>query len=292
VIIDGIDEGRSKTNEKAFEAFLDDIVRLCAGSEGTSFVLLGRTQILEDCWLYLEDKGVSTGLVNISPFDLDGAREYIDAFTDGQTSSHAAEYIEVRDGILNGLGAAFGDSATGTDEAFLSFIGYPPVLDAIATLLREEQNYHRIKGELQDTDLNDVEIKLLHRIVSYILRREKEQKVIPNIVSPLVADMPQKDREAIAAQVFAAEEQCVRLVSYCLGKPLTLMEIKEPLINEKYEAQLLSWLPEHPFIAGRLFRSVVFEAVAIATLIASGTSLDVQLGIEYASSHKYNYHLV
>jgi hypothetical protein len=79
VIIDGIDEGRSKTNEKAFEAFLDDVVRLCVGSEGTSFVLLGRTQILEDCWLYLMDKGVSTGLVNISPFDLDGAREYIDA---------------------------------------------------------------------------------------------------------------------------------------------------------------------------------------------------------------------
>ena len=137
-----------------------------------------------------------------------------------------------------------------------------------------------------------MEIKLLHRIVSYILRREKEQKVIPNIVSPFVADMPQKDRGAIAAQVFAAEEQCVRLVSYCLGKPLTLAEIKEPLINEKYEAQLLSWLPEHPFITGRLFRNVVFEAVAIATLIASGTSLDVQLAIEYASSHKYNYHLV
>lgn len=292
VVIDGVDEGRSKTTEKAFEAFLDDIVRLSSGSEGTSFVLLGRTQILEDCWLYLMEKGTPTGLISISPFDLDRAREYIDAFTGGRTSSHAAEYDDVRDGILNRLGAAFSDGVSRTDEGFLSFIGYPPVLDAIATLLREEQNYHRIKGELQDAELNDVEIKLLYRIVSYILRREREQKVVPNIVSPLIADMPQKRREAITNHVFGAEAQCLRLVSYCLGKPVVLSEIEEPLVNEKYEAQLASWLPEHPFIAGHQFRSVVFEAVAIATLIAGGNAPDVQLAIEYAASHKYNYHLV
>ena len=44
VIVDGIDEGRSKTTEKAFEAFLDDIARLCRNAPATSFVLLGRTQ--------------------------------------------------------------------------------------------------------------------------------------------------------------------------------------------------------------------------------------------------------
>lgn len=79
-IIDGIDEGRSKTTEKAFEAFLDDVVRLCKNSATTSFVLLGRTQALEDCWLYLESKGVSTGLVTILPFDVDGAKDYLDTF--------------------------------------------------------------------------------------------------------------------------------------------------------------------------------------------------------------------
>jgi hypothetical protein len=44
VIIDGIDEGRSKTSEKAFEAFLDDVSRLCKDASTTSFVLLGRTR--------------------------------------------------------------------------------------------------------------------------------------------------------------------------------------------------------------------------------------------------------
>lgn len=61
VVIDGIDEGRSKTTEKGFEAFLDDVARLCQGSSSTSFVLLGRTQTLEESWLYLTEKGISTG---------------------------------------------------------------------------------------------------------------------------------------------------------------------------------------------------------------------------------------
>ena len=81
VIIDGIDEARSKTTDKAFEAFLDDVARLCSGATATSFVLLGRTQILEECWDYLTTKGTSVGLVTIDPFDLDSARKYIDVFT-------------------------------------------------------------------------------------------------------------------------------------------------------------------------------------------------------------------
>ena len=70
VIIDGIDEGRSKTTEQAFQAFLDDIARLCTDASSPSFILLGRTQILEECWLYLTEKHISTGLLTIDPFDL------------------------------------------------------------------------------------------------------------------------------------------------------------------------------------------------------------------------------
>jgi hypothetical protein len=289
VIIDGIDEGRSKTTERAFEAFLDDIVHLCKCPANTSFVMLGRTQILEDCWIYLTEKGLSTGLITILPFGADSAREYIDAFTGGLESPHAMEYEKVRDSILDMLGAAFGDAA---NEDFLSFIGYPPVLDAIVTLLSEEPNYHRLQKEMQSSDTNDVEIKLLNRIAQYILRREKELKVVPNIVKPLIADMPEPNKEGIIAGVFEADEQYMRLISYCLDRPLTLEVISEQPVNEKYEEQLLSWLPEHPFISGHQFRNAVFESVALATLIASRDPCGVQLILEYVASHKYNYHLI
>jgi hypothetical protein len=104
-------------------------------------------------------------------------------------SSYAPQYSRVRDSVLGMLGAAFDDSAGAADDAFLSFIGYPPVLDAIVTLLKADPNFHRIEKELEDRDSNDVEINLLHRIASYILRREKEQKVVPNIVASLITDI-------------------------------------------------------------------------------------------------------
>ena len=292
VIIDGIDEGRSKTTEKAFEAFLDDIVRLCKCAANTSFVLLGRTQILEDCWIYLTEKQISTGLITILPFVADSARKYIDEFTEALEGPYADKYKEVRDSILNMLAAAFGNETKEANEDFLSFIGYPPVLDAIVTLLIKERNYHRLQGEIESSDTNDVEIKLLSRIAKYILRREKEEKVVPNIVKPLVADMPESEAEAIVTRVYETEEQCKRLVSHCLDKTLTLELISNHSINKKYEDQLLSWLPEHPFISGRQFRNAVFESVALATLIGTGDPESVQLVLDYVGSHKYSYHLI
>lgn len=291
VIIDGIDEGRSKTTERAFEAFLDDIARLCKNASSTTFVLLGRTQILEDCWLYLTEKRIATGLITLSPFDLDGARRYIDDFTNALASSYAAEYRDVRDLILNKLSAAFRDSPE-RDQSFLSFVGYPPVLDAIVTLLLEEKNYHRLSGDLHGSEVKDVEIELLYRIASYVLDREKDQKVVPNILLPLLAGMPAKDIDEITKRVFGKEEQCLRLVSHGLGRQLTLGRIGEPLIDEKYEAQLVSFLPEHPFIGGRQFRNAIFEAVALSTLILSPSADAVSLALEYADGHKYNYHTV
>src|SRR5260370_31071377 len=82
VIIDGIDEGRSKVNEPAFNAFLEDLIKLSAGSAQTSFVLLGRTQALLDCWVYLQERGLSVGLASIDPFSREQAIRYINTFAD------------------------------------------------------------------------------------------------------------------------------------------------------------------------------------------------------------------
>lgn len=294
LIIDGIDEGRSKTTGKAFEAFLDDIARLCKDAANVSFVLLGRTQVLEDCWVYLTDQGVETGLVMIRPFDIEQARNYIDVSINGLGSAHATEYADVRDMILQRLGAAFTDGAAEGSQSFLSFIGYPPVLDAVVTLLQQEQNYHRLQGELRGGDADGVEVSLLYRIASYILQREKDEKVVPNILSELINDMPRNDQREITASVYGAKEQCIRLVAHSLGRWVDLCPTGKATIDSKYEDRLRSFLPEHPFVnsPGRQFRNAVFEAVALSTLILSADDRATGLVLEYIDSHKDNYHLL
>lgn len=292
VIIDGVDEGRSKTTEKAFYAFLDDVIRLSSPGSNTTFVLLGRTQTLEECWLYLTDKGAATGLIAIEPFGLEAARKYIDEFTGAAKSAFSSQYLEVRDHILSTLAAAFSVESTAKANKFASFIGYPPVLDAIVTLLRKEPNYHRIRSRLGGAAPGDIEVELLYRITECIAEREKQQKVNPNVLELLIADLPDHDRDTILGGVFGLEAQCMRLVAYCLKKQIRLEEIQEPLINDRYEEQIAPWLLEHPFISGRAFRNVVFEGAALAVLVSSDKPLAVQLGLEYLNSHKYNYHFV
>lgn len=291
IIIDGVDEGRSKTNEKAFEAFLDDVARLCNAEAGTVFVMLGRTQILDDCWVYLSGKGVSTALITISPFTLEEARNYIDTFTPGAGSSGSL-YCAARDAILEKLGKAFAGAAGKDTSGFLSFIGYPPVLDAIVTLLDEERNYHKLLGDLGTPEAQNVEISLLSRIAQYILRRERDEKVIPNILQPLLEDAPDALKKRALAGAFSPEEQCVRVVAHCLDRSVALSSLGEPVLDEQYEAQLATFLPDHPFVAGRKFRNAVFEALALATLMTSTNNEYLRLAADYSSSHKHSYYLV
>lgn len=126
IIIDGIDEGRTKTTEEAFEAFLDNLVNLCRQSDCPVFVILGRTVILDDCWMYLTDAKVDTALVTIEPFSVDAAKQYIDAFAQAEKSNYADEYRNTRDKIIDKLGAAFTTNNATDSSEFFSFMGYPP----------------------------------------------------------------------------------------------------------------------------------------------------------------------
>ena len=184
------------------------------------------------------------------------------------------------------LGAAFAHRTDDHNASLLSFIGYPPVLDAIAALLSEEHNYYRLNSELEAKDLNDVEIGLIYWIISYILKRERDEKVIPNIVKSLVSGLPQQKQRSIHDSVFSFKEQCLRLVSHCLDVPVRVDAIGEPVLDEEYETRLAECIPDHPFLARREFRSAIFEAAALATLLASNDEECVQVALTYAASHK------
>jgi len=188
IIIDGIDEARSKTTEQGFEAFLDDLIERSKGSASTAIVILGRSQVLLSTWCYLVDKGADVGMVQIDPFDLDQAKSYIDSYAIEGDTGQQENYEQARDSVLTRLSAAFQPTAATAENTFLSFIGYPPVLDAIATLLRTERNYHRIQQALSDGTGGQLEINLLIRISYYLLDREHNEKAVPNFIDPIVAD--------------------------------------------------------------------------------------------------------
>ncbi len=291
IIIDGIDEGRSKTTEQGFEAFLDDLIERAKGAQATSIVVFGRSQVLINTWLYLDDKGADVGLVQIDPFNLEQAKHYIDAYVPEKSSGQQAMYEQARDGVLNKLGSAFASSSP-TDDAFLSFIGYPPVLDAIATLLRTEQNYHKISQALVDGADGNLEIGLLIRISNYLLNRERVEKAQPNFIEKIAGQADAALANVLRETLYDADEQCARILARALGRPFPKQTIADNALNEQYETALETWCPEHPFLDESRIRNAVFEAVAVARCAMSDVDEYQTLAFDYSSATRPTYHLL
>ena len=243
---------------------------------------------MEDCWLYLAAKGATAGLASLDPFTLDKAREYIDAFANPPRAGQMQSYIQSRDLILSKLSDAFSQEG----DRFLSFVGYPPVLDAVATLLDGEKNYHKLSTEVGGGTGKEIEKNLLWKITGYIMERERAEKVVPQLVEPIASELKEEDRAAATSSAYSTEEQCVRLVAHCLGEPVNLRVFPQPVLNAKYEDGLSMLLDQHPFVAAGSFRNAVFEAASIAVLIASAKPPYVEMVDRYVLGRKRNYHIV
>ena len=215
LIVDGIDEGRSKTTEQAFEAFLDDVSRRCSpGANNTVVVMLGRSQALEDCWVYLSEKGLSVGMITIMPFSEDQAVTYIDECSNGPTDTPF--YEKARDVALGNLARAFRPAPTDEAASFLSFMGYPPVLDAVVRVLRQRwEPLPNAPSARQGRSWQRCASKpRCYSILPLILwNDEREHKIVPNILAPVLADRPRRSCESIALEnTFSFVEQSARLI--------------------------------------------------------------------------------
>ena len=292
IIIDGIDEGRSKTKEEGFEAFLDDLIERSRGSPATAIVIFGRGQVLISTWCYLVDKGADVGLVSVDPFDLDQAKEYIDAHVPNRDLNQQQNYEKARDSVLDKLGAAFSSHLTAEENAFLSFIGYPPVLDAISTLLREERNYHKIQHNLKEDAAESLETKLLLRICDYLMFRDHDTKALPNFINSIAADADAPTGADLRRRLYNIEEQSARVLSRALNRPFPCNLIADIALNERYETAVASWCPDHPFLDSNRLRNPVFAAAAIARCILSDVVEYRELAIDYTQAFRPTYHLL
>ena len=292
IIIDGIDEGRSKTTEEGFEAFLDDLIERSQGAPNTVIVVFGRGQVLLSTWFYLAEKNADVGMIQIDPFNLEKAKQYIDAHAQPKNSGQQQNYEKARDNLLEKLGAAFSPVAVVPENSFLSFIGYPPVLEAISTLLQQEQNYHRIQQALDEPTGGELEIDLLIRISDYLLDRDHDEKALPNFIESIAAEVGGTLGQALRSKLFDRDEQCARVLARALKRQFTRQVVEDAAINERYEKAVATWCPDHPFLDDTKLRSAVFAAIAVARCALSGIQEYRILAYDYATTNRPTYHLL
>ena len=276
MIIDALDEGYQKTNTQGFFDFLDDVGEKIP-KDDCSFIMLGRTNAIELASLYLDGQGIKVAVLQIEPFSLEKAKEFIDkqvCKTNTLSAQHEESYKATRDYVLDSLGDFFKAKGKQDEEQGNKFIGYAPVLLAISEFLNSQKvgNYKTLFENLKKSKVKS--ISLILDIMHRILERDKTYKVVPNLIMGIVNNRSTEFKKVALRDAYTEEEQCARVLYILLGEDYPFKPVDDEAFDIEYRKGLVTWMPDHPFLKGRKPANVVFECYILAKLIGNNKYKD------------------
>ena len=268
MIIDGLDEAFIRISQGSIEAFLKDLAFFAKGALGLPFVILGRTAITDETVLELEELGVKVTHLQIEPFTIEKAYQFIDNhISEHLRTDFSKFYKDVRNYIIDQIGGFFKNESDMNRRIFERFIGYAPVLQSIVTLLKENGDFHKLHEDLKQSKKQKID--LLIDVVERILTRETK-KIREEVLSEMFnSQSAEKIKTEIYSKAGSIEEQCIRILYYCLRKPTLLCISGDSVLDERYNDKMNIWIEGHPFLDkdSHTIHNVVFESYVIAKLI-------------------------
>lgn len=267
VIIDALDEGYLKTNNQGYLDFLEDVLSL-SPKKDCPIIMLGRYNAVELAAAFFMDKGADIVTIQIEPFILQAAKEFIDKAGNSIAKiKFQPIYRQTRDYILDKIGGFFKDQSSIKEHASERFIGYAPVLQSIAALFDERTNYQVLLEELKENDIQSV--TLVVDIINRILKRDREDKVFPFVDENLLVSRSDSFKQDVKSKIYTDEEQCARVLHYVMRKPFPELKIGDTSFMSAYRECMETWVKEHPFIGKGEVSNIVFESYILALLIKS-----------------------
>lgn len=269
MIIDGLDEGFQRTKTQGYYDYLDDVIGLTS-TTGKSFILMGRTNAVELAALHFETQGVPTITYQIEPFTEAQADEFINVSLKDEEGIDifGKPYVGVKKYIIKSIGGFFKDRQDVKVSQYERFIGYAPVLLSIAEFLRKNKdNYQRVLSEFQKDDLKGT--SLIISIVEGILRRDKEMKILPQLIEEKIVGRDPAFQKLARQKAYSFDEQCARVLYRCLNKTYNIPVMNDDRFDLEYSQGIERWIDEHPFLADRKITNTVFEGYILARLIGN-----------------------
>lgn len=294
VIMDALDEANLRAGERNFEAFIEDLVKVCRDPrKRPSLVLLARAETADLVALYFEVNNVPFARYQIDFFRQGAAEEFIDKRLDAEYDRklkarahrvYRAPYITARGRLFSRVFALLGvnEKAPWGEPLVQSFLGYAPVLEAIAAYISLYDNYAELNNALESPSLAAPAESasglwnFLVQIVESILTREQGK------IQPQLRDRLEAKAKAIDwrdwSLLYGAEEQCARVLDSVLrlAESRLLPRNLPSALRSEYEESLQTAVREHPFRGPQLsgFANVVFRDYLYARGLTSGTDLE------------------
>lgn len=248
LIVDSLDEARSRVSATSWSEFVDALLEAVAN--GLRLLLLGRARTLEDLWVTLVDGNVQPDWYEVSHFDRLARIAYVDSrahLRGPRTDTTSTAYRDARDAILLAL------SVPMIDDDADRFVGYPPVLDAVAQRLVDNPNFIAIANEFSSLRTTS-RTAVLKRIIEELLFREQSK------LAPAARDL-----QLDPANVYTPREQAAWLLHdlESAPEPVVLSDCT-PAQRVDYVDRVKTFREDHPFRNDRDWSSPVFQAYVIS----------------------------
>ena len=272
VVIDGLDEARIKVTQEAMGAFMQDVLDLSRMSR-FPIVIFGRTGSIEEAWLLLADQ-IQAPILEIGYFEFEDSVEFTCLQTKSIREERQSREPDKRAArvILQSL-----QKKTLLDGG--SFVGYSPVLIAVANRIASEDSPDNTQKLISDVE-NSGDSLTLDSIVGAILEREQGK----------LKHLSLSD-QGLNSKLYSAEEQISRLVARVYGtEPKITLPAMSPDDREIYSNVLDSWVTEHPFLdgEGRRPSSAVFGGLLAAKALKDVNSSETALAAELEKGASVN----
>lgn len=276
MILDALDEAHIRAGTQNFEAFLEDVSgRLKAPRAQPVVVLFSRSETADLIALSLDIHEVPHASLTVDFFDQPRA----EAFLAKRLDTHAPRFAEARERFFS-LVYRLLEAPTSqpwNEQRVRSFLGYAPVLEAVADYLRVP-NYQSLINELDEVETrpdlgpSGMQWRFLGQIIAALLKRERD-KVVTAVRGGLEAEATRQGFTGWDA-LFSADEQCARVLAKVLNAPvripLTGTGMPQALLS-RYEQAVGPNLSEHVFLGEQGgFANVVFAEYVYAWALTHG----------------------
>ncbi len=284
LVLDAFDEAEMISGRTGIEFFLRDLaveVEATKAGEYPTILLFARTESATFIAEFCVKNSIEYLQYEIGFFAEHNAKQFIRKKLElmhkdiTQTVNHCIDEQFV---VINRL--------LGNKEVAASFLGYAPVLEALAQSFDEERNTVRLLEKLKGNDITTT--KIIYSILNYLLIREHE-KVCSGLKEKWGKEYPEFNRWDI---VYCVEEQMVRVAEYIIFQEVNTSSFYEldGMIPEQYTDYVESlkvFLPQHPFLQNLIsneafeFTGPAFRDYVLAFILSKADYVD--LAFEYFS---------
>lgn len=240
LVIDALDEADIISGRKMVSSLISDINNTISGQNSPSVFFLARAETAQYIASFCADNNIALSHYEIGFFRETQAKDFIHKSLELEKE----QLTPADDDCINAYFDAVHRNIS--EQERLSFLGYAPVLQAMAERIKGVRNKAQLINELKDK--SDC-VSIISSIMESLLQREHIDKFANAFEKKCKEQHPEFCNWD---SVYTEEEQLVRIIHYILFEEIKYedysVEGLPPQLVNDYVEMLKTFLPQHPFL--------------------------------------------